>query len=79
MERIGSTLDIIAVTPSDTTVYDPPLRGIYIGSEGDVAIVSENGVAPVIFKNVPVAMILPVKARQVMSTGTDASELVGLY
>lgn len=81
--------DAVAITKSDTTVYTPPLRGIYVGTTGDVAVITARnmrrhlteGVAllAVVFPAVPAGAILPIHASQVMSTGTAAGGLVGLF
>ncbi len=68
--------EAFAITPSDTTVYDPPIRGIYIGGAGNVTIQNEAGVNTLI--TAPTAgLVLPVFARQVRATGTTATALVG--
>lgn len=82
----------IAVTPSDTKdvtnatgdgarVY---ASGLYVGVSGDVAVVVASDASnagagtAVTFKAVPVGWF-PVQVRRVMSTGTTASQIVGLY
>lgn len=74
----------IAITPSDTTVYDNsnmgPLAGLYIGSVAGgatVAVVTQNG-ETVTFSGVPIGTILPITCSKVLSTGTLASAIVGL-
>lgn len=82
----------IAVAPSDTKdVTDAAgdnapcyASELYVGVSGDVAVVlagdNSNGGAgtAVTFKAAPVG-ILPVQVRRVMSTGTLATNIVGLY
>jgi hypothetical protein len=68
-----------AVTPSD--VADIPAgqcRGLYVGGDGDVSVVSEAGDS-VVFKLAKAGMVLPVITRRVNATGTTASDLVALY
>jgi hypothetical protein len=80
----------IAVTPSDTkdvtngagdnaAVY---AKSLYIGVTGDVAIVAagDKTVAgtSIVYKAHPVGY-LPTQVRRVMSTGTTATNIVGLY
>lgn len=71
----------VAITPSDSTVYDPPLQAIYVGVAGDLTIETTNnlntGDGPQTFVarangDVPVASI-----RRVMATGTAATDLIG--
>lgn len=69
---------IQAVTPSDTTTYSPPLYGIYVGGAGAVAVVAAETGNSVTFSAVPVGTILPIQVSKVLSTGTTATNLVGL-
>jgi hypothetical protein len=73
----------IAITPSDTTVYDNsnmgPLAGLYIGSVAGgagVTVVTANG-ETVTFSGVPVGTILPITCTKV-TAATTASAIVGL-
>jgi hypothetical protein len=74
----GPAQSHVAVTKSDETVYEPMLRALYVGTAGNVAITDLYGTA-VTYKNVPAGTFLPIVAKQVLSTGTTASDLVGLY
>jgi hypothetical protein len=72
------------VTPSDTLDL-PQFRAnqkltgaIYVGTAGDVAVVSQSDVVT-IFDGVPAGAVLPVAAKRVNSTGTAASDIVALY
>ena len=67
----------IAITKSDTTQYNG-LRGVYVGGTGDVTLGMFDGTT-VTFSAVPVGVIIPVKAQRVMSTGTTATLLTGLF
>ncbi len=66
-----------AITPSDTTVYDPPLYALYIGGTGAVAVVAAETGATVTFTAVPTGTILPIQVSKVMSTNTTATNIVG--
>lgn len=66
----------VSVTPSDSTTYSPPLRALYVGTSGNVAVMAEDDTSSVTF--VGVSGILPVSVTQVLSTGTTASDIVGL-
>ena len=68
---------IFAITPHDSTNFSIETRGIYVGTTGDVVVVTNDGTA-VTFSNVPAGLILPVRAIRVNSTDTSASDLVGL-
>lgn len=69
--------ELISITKSDVTVYSPVVRQIYVGTTGDVAVVSEAGVT-VLFKSVPSgAVIGPFFVKQIKATGTTAADMVG--
>lgn len=70
----------IAITPSDATVYDPPLQ-VWVGGAGDVAVVPYGrlGDKSVIYPGVPAGMIVPVLAKQVLLSGTTATSLRGQW
>lgn len=67
----------VAVTKSDATVYSPPLRALYVGTTGDVAVVLADDSAPVTLTSIPAGSILPIQVKQVKSTGTSAGGFVG--
>lgn len=66
-----------AITPSDTNALTYVTRGIYIGVTGDVKVEMVSG-GLVTFKNALAGTVLPVRALRVWSTGTDATDLIGL-
>ena len=68
----------VAITKSDSTTYDPPLRGVYVGSVGDVAVLPVGNAAAVTFVGVPTGSYVWAVCTKVMSTGTSASSMVGL-
>lgn len=72
-----SAIDAIAITTSDSTVYSPPLRGIYVGVTGNINVITPNGTT-VLFSNVPAGFILPVYCSRVKATSTTATTLIGL-
>ena len=65
-----------AVTPSDATILSG-VRGLYVGVSGDVAVVTADKAASVIFKSAPVG-ILPIEATKVLATGTTATNILSL-
>lgn len=67
-----------AITKSNTTVFTYATRLIYVGTTGDVAVTMMDG-STVTFVACPAGMLLPIVATQVLSTGTSASDLVGIY
>jgi hypothetical protein len=66
----------VGVTTSDVTVI-PVTRSLYIGVSGDLAVRMSEG-STITFKNVPVG-IFPIQVDQVLSTGTNASQIIALY
>lgn len=73
-----SAVDVVAITTDDSALYNPPLRGIYVGVTGDIQIESPVG-NTVLFSSVPAGYILPVYCSIVYATNTTADNLVGLY
>jgi hypothetical protein len=74
----GDPADFAApVTPNDVTEFAQPMRSLYIGTTGNVAVLTTNGQS-VIFANVPVG-ILPIRCRRVNATGTTATNIIGLW
>lgn len=65
-----------AVTPDDVTTFSG-VRALYIGVSGNVSVLAPGSNVPVIFKSVAVG-VLPVQCRQVLSTGTTATDIVAL-
>jgi len=68
----------IAVVKSDTTTYNPPLDALYVGTTGDVSIITKLGGTAVVYKTVPAGTFMPVNAYIVRATGTTAADIVGL-
>ena len=66
-----------ASTPSDSTTYDPPLRGLYVGVAGNRAVIGEDDTAAVTIPNALVGYHA-LMVKKVMSTNTTASSIVGL-
>lgn len=73
----GPALKAVAVTPNDDTNLGV-VRALYIGTEGDVAVIAVNDTAAVTFVGVKPG-ILAVSVWKVMATNTDAGNIVALY
>lgn len=69
---------LFAITPSNSTDFTTDTRAIYVGTAGNIAIVTAAGDV-VTLSNVPAGTILPIRATRVNSTNTTASNLVGMY
>lgn len=67
-----------AITPSDATDFTVMARGIYVGTGGDVAIVTSDGTA-VTYVGAASGSVIPMRAKRVNSTNTTADDLVGMW
>lgn len=80
--RVSPPSSAIEITPSDTTIYDPPLRGISVREAANVAVLTvaennEGGTNAVIIP-VPAGQIKPLYIVKVLETGTDSgAEILG--
>lgn len=43
-EQVGPWKYAVAIVQSDSTVYNPPLRGLYVMAAGNVKVLTANGV-----------------------------------
>jgi hypothetical protein len=74
--KVTSASYVIAVTPSDATVYDPPLIALRVGTTaGDVSVVS-NG-ATVVIPAMQAGESLAMEVTKVLATGTTATGITG--
>lgn len=73
----GSAGSAASVTPSDTTPLDPPSRGLYIGSGGNLVVIMADGGDPVTFTNVPGGTLLPLRVSYVRES-TTAEDILTL-
>lgn len=71
--QIQPAVQYEAITPNDSGAHN--FRALYVGVEGNVRVLSPNG-NTVTF--VGVQGILPVQVTRVLSTGTTATDIVGL-
>ena len=63
-----------AVTPSDSTTFEPSC--IFVGTGGNIAIVSAETATVLTYKNIPSGSFLPVLAVQVYSANTLAEDII---
>lgn len=68
--------NFFAITPSNTVALPQKVRAIKVGVGGDLALVNASGVTVIV--KVQDGDLLPVCTTQVKSTGTTATNLVGL-
>lgn len=67
-----------AITPSDTQALSGATKALFVGTGGDIALEAIGSDSDVIFRNVASGSVLPIRVRIVRSTGTTATDLVGL-
>ncbi len=77
----SDTVNFVADTSGNPQLY--PVAAVYVGTGGDVALVSptldpDGNDKVVTFKNVPSGTALPILTKRVNSTNTTASNMVGL-
>lgn len=67
-----------AITPSDSADLAQGAIALYIGGEGNIKLTTSLG-QTVTFVNVGSGSVLPVRTKRVYASGTDATNIVGLY
>lgn len=73
----NSAQDGVAVTPSDTLVFNPPLTALWVGGAGALTVVTAQG-SSLLFSAVAAGVLIPLQVAKVMATGTVATAIVGL-
>ena len=69
----------VAITPSDTADLGILAKRLYVGGMGDIKVDTANG-DTITFAAVPVGVFdSGCRIRKVYSTGTDATNIVGIY
>lgn len=68
-----------AVTPSDTIDLPDAARALFIGGAGDVTLDTLVSGRTLTFKGISGGAILPVAARRVRATGTNATFIIALF
>lgn len=76
VERDAPGTGAVAVTASDVTVYDPPLRALFVGGAGNVTLTGLDGIDAV-FTGVTAGTILPVSCTKVKAA-TTATNITGI-
>lgn len=71
---VASATTAETVTPSDSVIFAPPGRGLFVGTGGTVAVRMAGG-GNASFK-VGSGSLLPICVDQVLFTGTDAADMV---
>lgn len=76
VERDAPGTGAVAVTASDVTVYDPPLRALFVGGAGNVTLTGLDG-NDATFTGVTAGTILPVSCTKVKAA-TTATNITGI-
>lgn len=66
-----------AITPNDSVDLEFPTRSIFVGGDGNLAVIMKGG-ETVTFTGVVAGMVYPIRVTRVLATGTTAANLVGL-
>lgn len=77
-EIIDASPNVIEVTPSDSTVYDPPLLGVRVGTTAGAVKVRSGGQDSTI-PGVQIGETIPGSINKVYATGTTAVGITGWY
>lgn len=77
-EEWSPAIHAFAITPNNSTDLDYITRSIYVGVGGTIAVVMAGG-EEVTFVGVQSGSVLPVRVSRVKSTGTSATNMIGLY
>lgn len=73
---IGPATRHFAITPHDTNDLEAITSAIYVTGAGDIAIVDKRGNE--VTWTVPDNFFIPIEAKQVKDTNTDATGIIGL-
>jgi hypothetical protein len=68
----------VAITPHDSNELSNVTRGLYVGVTGDVVVVTANG-DEVTLTALAAGVFHPIRVKQVKSTNTTATNIVGVY
>jgi len=74
----------LTITPSDTRVYDPPLKTLFIEADGDIAVVGRDNIdgdgverdaGPTVFTRTAGSLLRGYIVK-VMATGTTSTKII---
>lgn len=69
--------DGISITPNDSTDLTAVIRAINVATSGNVTVLTTRNTQLTLYVTAGIAF--PIMAKRVLSTGTDATGIVGLY
>jgi hypothetical protein len=67
-----------AVTPNDDDDLSVVTRGVFIGGAGNLKVTLSSG-DTVTFTDIAKGFVHPIRAKRIFSTGTTATNILGLY
>lgn len=70
---------IVAITPNDDANLTETCDALWVGGAGDVELIAAGDTTPVILKSVGAGSLLPVMAKRVLATNTNAADIYALY
>ena len=68
-----------AISPHDTNELANVVRAVYVGTTGNITGRLVGDTADVAFNSVPAGALLPFRFQYIRSTGTTASDMVGVF
>lgn len=75
----GPGANLAAVTPNDSTDLTNHSRALWVGGAGDVKVDMVGTGTGVVLSAVPAGTLLPIRAKRVYSTGTNATLIVAIW
>ena len=71
--------DLVEVTPSDVTSYQPAFRQVYVGTGGNLSVETTEGTVVVFNSLASGSFVGPFYVSKIMSTNTTCSDIIGFY
>ena len=68
-----------SITPDDNADLALLPRGLWVGGAGDISVILIDDTAAVTFVGILAGSLLPIRAQRVRSTGTTATNIVGIF
>lgn len=77
---IEPALGAVTITPNDSTdnMGGKPVRAIWVGGAGDMAITTSNGEDVTVY-GIAAGTLVPIRPSRIKSTNTTATNLLGFY
>ena len=73
----GPTIDAFDISPNDAADISEVTRAIYVGSAGDLNVVTKAG-TQLLFTGLSGGSVLPIPVSRVLATNTTADNIIGL-